>query len=117
MASPDTKRETVGQSNNASGGVLPEVTTGGGGLSPRTATLASIVRSLVIQAMRTAIPFDGALETGHLYSFVIREVERPLLEEVLCHTKGNQKEAARILGINRNTLRTKIQSLKIDFPK
>ena len=107
MTLPPTDIQTlVPDSNNAAG------------LSPRTATLASIIRSLVIQAMRTAIPFGGSfLGSGNLYSFIIREVERPLLEEVLRHTKGNQKEAARILGINRNTLRSKIQSLKIEIPE
>jgi Fis family transcriptional regulator len=36
-------------------------------------------------------------------------VEKPLLEVVLRHTQGNQTLAAQVLGINRNTLRKKIQ--------
>ncbi|NCV40818.1 MAG: Fis family transcriptional regulator, partial [Betaproteobacteria bacterium] len=40
-------------------------------------------------------------------------VERPLLEMVLGQAEGNQTVAAEMLGINRNTLRKKIQSLKI----
>ena len=37
------------------------------------------------------------------------EVEAPLLESVLAHTKGNQSRAAAMLGINRATLRKKLK--------
>ena len=48
-----------------------------------------------------------------VYDMVIRNVERPLLEVILDHAEGNQTIAAEMLGINRNTLRKKMQSLKI----
>jgi Fis family transcriptional regulator, factor for inversion stimulation protein len=48
-----------------------------------------------------------------VYDMVIRNVERPLLEMVLDRAEGNQTVAAEMLGINRNTLRKKIQLLKI----
>ncbi len=48
-----------------------------------------------------------------MYDMVIRNVERPLLEMVLDQAEGNQTVAAEMLGINRNTLRKKIQLLKI----
>jgi len=38
-------------------------------------------------------------------------VEKPLFEEVLSRTDGNQMKAARILGINRNTMRSRIKRL------
>lgn len=44
----------------------------------------------------------------NLYEDVIVRVERPLLQLVLEHTSGNQLAAARILGLNRNTLRKKL---------
>jgi len=47
---------------------------------------------------------------GDLYQLVLGEVERPLLETVLDYTKGNQSEAAEILGINRGTLRKKLRT-------
>jgi DNA-binding NtrC family response regulator len=50
-----------------------------------------------------------------LYKNVMAAVEKPLLEDVLIEAKGNQLKAARILGINRNTLRTKIKKLEIDI--
>ena len=43
-----------------------------------------------------------------LYQMVLQEVEKPLLEAVLRHTRGNQTKAAEILGINRTTLRKKL---------
>jgi Fis family transcriptional regulator len=48
-----------------------------------------------------------------VYDMVIRNVERPLLEVVLDRAEGNQTIAAQMLGINRNTLRKKMLTLKI----
>ena len=50
----------------------------------------------------------------NLYSFFISEVEKPFLKVVLEQVDGNQSRAAKILGINRNTLRKKIQTYKLD---
>jgi two-component system, NtrC family, nitrogen regulation response regulator GlnG len=46
-----------------------------------------------------------------LYDRLLAEVERPLITQALLATRGNQVRAAAVLGINRNTLRKKIQSL------
>jgi Fis family transcriptional regulator len=40
---------------------------------------------------------------------VIATVEKPLLEAVMMRAEGNQSHAAEMLGINRNTLRKKLQ--------
>lgn len=53
------------------------------------------------------------LERCNLYGTVLSEVERSLIAIVLKETEGNQLKTARILGINRNTLRTKIKEYKI----
>jgi two-component system nitrogen regulation response regulator GlnG len=53
-------------------------------------------------------------EKFNLYHMVIPEVERSLILMILEETKGNQIKAAKLLGINRNTLRTKIKKLKIN---
>lgn len=46
---------------------------------------------------------------GDLYDLVIGEVEEPLFKAVMEHTRGNQSQAAGILGINRGTLRKKLK--------
>ena len=53
------------------------------------------------------LPPDG------MYDRVISEVERPLLSLALGATRGNQLRAARLLGLNRNTLRKKIKDLDV----
>lgn len=60
---------------------------------------------------------DDALykeKQGSLYKYVLEAVERPLFERALERTYGNQVKAAKILGINRNTMRAKIKKLQID---
>ncbi len=54
---------------------------------------------------------------GLIYRTILEAIERPLIEQVLERTEGNQLKAARILGINRNTMRTKIKKLMIDVDK
>ena len=53
-------------------------------------------------------------KTGSLYKSLLDIVERPLIETTLRRTGGNQIRAARVLGINRNTLRVKIKRLNIN---
>jgi two-component system nitrogen regulation response regulator GlnG len=53
------------------------------------------------------------LERANLYDTVITEVEKALFSIVLNETGGNQVAAAKILGINRNTLSKKIKEYKI----
>ena len=48
-------------------------------------------------------------EPTNLYREVVDEVERPLLEVIMKHTRGNQSKAAMCLGLNRATLRTKLK--------
>ncbi|OAB55909.1 nitrogen regulation protein NR(I) [Phormidium willei BDU 130791] len=54
------------------------------------------------------------LPASGLYDRVLREVERPLIEMTLAATRGNQLKAAKLLGLNRNTLRKKIRDLDIE---
>lgn len=43
-----------------------------------------------------------------LYEMITQAAERPLLDWALKQTNGNQRAAATLLGINRNTLRKKL---------
>ncbi len=57
--------------------------------------------------------FNDALPPPGLYHRILKEVEYPLISAALAATRGNQIKAAELLGVNRNTLRKKIQDLEI----
>lgn len=66
---------------------------------------------------KTIVELNDSLyqeKQGTLYKYILETVERPLIECALERTYGNQLKAAKILGINRNTIRTKIKRLGID---
>lgn len=52
---------------------------------------------------------DGETPSG-VYDMVLARVEKPLLMTVLKRVDDNQTKAAEMLGINRNTLRKKLQT-------
>jgi Fis family transcriptional regulator len=55
---------------------------------------------------------DGESPTA-IYDMVLKNVEKPMIEVVLVRAEGNQSRAAAMLGIDRNTLRKKMQQLRI----
>ena len=48
-----------------------------------------------------------------LYHMVLAEVEAPLFAEVMRKARSNQSHAARMLGLNRGTLRKKLQQYEL----
>ncbi|HYK65791.1 MAG TPA: helix-turn-helix domain-containing protein, partial [Patescibacteria group bacterium] len=80
---------------------------------PNGASLGDIISS------RIAGWFDspGGAEPRDLYHRLVAEIERPLVELALKRAGGNQVKAARMLGLNRNTLRKKITDHKIVLTK
>lgn len=58
----------------------------------------------------------GRTTPDNLYQLLLAEIEPPLIEETLKCTGGNQSRAADMLGITRNTLRTKMQRYSIKPP-
>lgn len=75
------------------------------------------LEDLVHSKLETFIDQIQNFTVNDLYPIVIERVERPLIQLVLRKTKGNQVKAAQMLGINRNTLRKKINHLKIKVKK
>ncbi|MEQ1613594.1 MAG: nitrogen regulation protein NR(I) [Hyphomicrobiaceae bacterium] len=57
--------------------------------------------------------FGRDLPPAGLYDRIIRQVELPLITAALTATRGNQIRAAELLGLNRNTLRSRIRALDI----
>lgn len=51
----------------------------------------------------------GDAKASNVYDMVVLAVEKPMLEMIMSRARGNQSSAAQILGINRNTLRKKLQ--------
>ena len=51
----------------------------------------------------------GEQHPSNVYDMVVLTVELPILEAVMARAEGNQSLAAEMLGINRNTLRKKLQ--------
>jgi len=69
---------------------------------------------MLAKAIKDAEDFFLREKEGKLYKFLLNVIEKPLIENVLRKTEGNQLRAAKILGINRNTLHAKIEKLKIN---
>ncbi len=55
---------------------------------------------------------DGEQPSG-IYDMVITNVERSLLAMIMHRASGNQTQAADMLGMNRNTLRSKLSKYGI----
>ena len=53
----------------------------------------------------------------NVYDDIIKTIEKPLIENILNYTRGNQIKASTILGLNRNTLRKKISELGVTVRK
>lgn len=51
----------------------------------------------------------GEQTPSNVYEMVVLTVEKPIFEAVMFRADGNQSHAAEMLGINRNTLRKKLQ--------
>ncbi|MBN9119647.1 MAG: sigma-54-dependent Fis family transcriptional regulator [Planctomycetes bacterium] len=58
-----------------------------------------------------------AAGSEELYAETLERMERELLVRVLRHTGGNQLQAAKILGITRGSLRSKIRALGISISR
>jgi two-component system nitrogen regulation response regulator GlnG len=78
---------------------------------PADQGIAVAVRALIEGLARDQ---PATLEDGSLYDRLIGDVERPLIEIMLQRHAGNQLRAARAMGINRNTLKKRIDLLRID---
>ena len=72
-------------------------------------SLEEIVRGKLAHFLNKSEECDLA----NLYPIVVSQVEKPLIELLLRRSSGNQLRTARMLGINRNTLRKKIRELGI----
>jgi two-component system nitrogen regulation response regulator GlnG len=84
---------------------------------PQANTEASLSELVEGYLGRYFAKFGRDLPPPGLYDRIIREVERPLITAALTATRGNQIRAAELLGLNRNTLRSRIRDLDIQLFK
>ena len=72
---------------------------------------------LLARAVADAVPgiVDQlrAANDPHVHREALALLERPLLAHALALTGGNQLRAARLLGVNRNTLRKRCRELSL----
>jgi two-component system nitrogen regulation response regulator GlnG len=94
--------------------VARELSKAGGAPDLATAPLEQVIEERVREFVRR---LGSALEDEeNLHGLFLRQMEKPLIKVVLEAAGGNQIKAAGILGINRNTLRKKLQELSL-LPK
>jgi len=67
------------------------------------------IRACIETALERYFDDLEGYKANGLFEMVMCEVEVPLLKSVMHHTRGNQSRAAEILGINRSTLRKKLE--------
>lgn len=72
----------------------------------REATLAECVA----QSVRRYLDDMGSSEADDVYDLFLKEIELPLLREVMAWADGNQSRAAQTLGLSRATLRKKLNT-------
>ena len=77
--------------------------------TPATRVIANTVPALAEELLDS--------RPGDVYRAAVAILERPLLAHVLATTGGNQLRAARLLGLNRNTLRKRCRELGLDLPR
>ena len=73
--------------------------------------------SRLLEAHLSAFAANENLRAAGLYHQALQALERPLIVWALAQCRGNQIQAAKLLGINRNTLHKKIKTLTIPLGK
>jgi len=53
-------------------------------------------------------------QPSDLYELVLEQIEKPLFDVVMQHTRGNMRRASELLGLNRGTLRNRLIKYGLD---
>jgi DNA-binding protein Fis len=76
---------------------------------------------IVVRALTDTVPLLverlSRARYGRIYREALELLERPLIGHVLAMTGGTQLRAARVLGLNRNTLRKRCRELHLALPR
>ena len=74
-----------------------------------TATTTTSLRQVTFDTVDRYLSQVDLKQTTDVYDMVLAEIEEPMLNALLTHVRGNQSKAAKVLGINRGTLRKKLK--------
>ena len=89
--------------------------------SPDNLLVANLKSTSLEEIVRKKLEFffrqqkDTNTDLSGIYNVVMGQTEKPLLELVLKSNRGNQVKSAQVLGINRNTLKKKIDLHKLNL--
>lgn len=67
------------------------------------------LQDLVYSLVTRFLAENKSKSIDDLYDMILSEVEPPLLQAVMEKRRGNQLQAAKMLGISRGTIRKKLQ--------
>jgi Fis family transcriptional regulator len=81
--------------------------------SPEPMRSESTLRDAATRVVRRYLHDLNGTQCTDLYNLMLRQVERPVLEEALRHCEGNMTRTAELLGMNRATLRKKLDEFGI----
>ena len=87
------------------------------GRSDRGSNELRTVSRLIADTIPRLVDHLIVVRPGGLHRAALELLERPLLAHVLALTGGNQLRAARLLGLNRNTLRKRCRELGLTVPR
>ena len=96
LLTAETMEQWIGTARGAPPSIRPDTVAIQIGRDSLEAVIAQWLERNIVQG---EAPDDG------LYDRLLGEFERPLLEAALLLRQGNQLQAAKLLGVNRNTLR------------
>ncbi len=74
------------------------------------ATQTKSLREHVLDSLKRYFGQLDGNKPFELKNLVLEEVESALYEAVMIFTRGNQSQAAKVLGVSRGTLRTKLKT-------
>ncbi|QIQ41983.1 MAG: DNA-binding transcriptional regulator Fis [Buchnera aphidicola (Microlophium carnosum)] len=84
--------------------------------TPNTAdkNIRKPLRELIKKSLKYYLLHVNDKYVNNLYELALAELEQPLLDIIMQHTRGNQTRAALMMGINRSTLRKKLKKYNMN---
>lgn len=66
-----------------------------------------------VESLVNSFLFDPTIEHENLYNHMLKKLEKPLVRATLQFYMYNQTKTAKILGLNRGTLRKKMKKYQL----